>query len=113
MEDVLDTYEQPYDPKEPVVCFDERPCQLIADVRSPLPAEPGQSAKVDYEYKRNGSANVFGFLEPLRGWRHMEVTARRANEDFAHCMKQLCDDFYPDALVIKVVLDNLSTHTKA
>lgn len=113
MEDVLDLYEQPYDPARPVVCFDERPCPLISDVRTPVPAAPSRPARQDYEYQRNGSANVFAYLQPLAGWREIQVTEHRTNQDFAHCMRHLCEDIFPDALVIRVVLDNLSTHTKA
>jgi hypothetical protein len=112
MEDVLDLYEAPYDPARPVVCFDERPCQLVADARPGAPAAPGRPARLDYEYQRRGSGNVFGYFEPLRGWREVEVTARRTKEDFAGCMRRLADEFYPDAEVVRLVLDNLSTHTK-
>ena len=113
MEEVLDLYERPYDPAQPVVCFDERPCQLLADKRAPLPLQPGRPTRYDYTYRRRGMANVFGYLEPLRGWRHMEVTARRTKRDFARCMRRLVDEFYPTAELIHVVLDNLNTHTKA
>jgi hypothetical protein len=113
MEDILDLYEQPYDPAHPVVCFDERPCQLLGEVRPSLPAAPGRPARVDAEYQRNGTANVFGYFEPLQGWRRMEVTERRTKLDFARCMRRLADEFYPQAQTIRVVLDNLSTHTKA
>jgi transposase len=113
MEDILDLYEQPYDPHHPVVCFDERPCQLLGEVRAGLPVATGRPARVDAEYQRNGTANVFGYFEPLRGWRRMEVTERRTKLDFARCMRRLADQFYPHAQTIRVVLDNLSTHTKA
>jgi DDE superfamily endonuclease len=113
MEEVLDLYERPYDPTQPVVCFDERPCQLLAETRAPLPLLPGRPARYDYTYRRRGSANVFGYLEPLRGWRHMEVTTRRTKRDFAHCMRRLVDEFYPTAEFVHVVLDNLNTHTKS
>lgn len=113
MEEILDLYEVPYDPAQPVVGFDERPCQLLGEVRAGLPAVPGRPARVDAEYQRNGTANVFGYFEPLRGWRRMEVTERRTKRDFAHCMQRLVDEFYPQAETIHVVLDNLSTHTKA
>lgn len=113
MEAVLDLYEEPYDPARPVVCFDERPCQLLAETRAGLPPAPGRPARSDYEYQRHGSANVFGYFEPLRGWRQMEVTARRTKQDFAGCMRRLADEFYPRAQTVRVVLDNLSTHTKA
>jgi len=113
MEDILDLYEEPYDSVRPVLCFDERPCPLISDVRTPVAASPAHSARQDSEYARHGSANVFGVLEPLRGWRQLEVTARRTNQDFAHCLQRLVDDCFPHAQTIRVVLDNLSTHTKA
>lgn len=110
MEDVLDVYGQPYDPTCPVVTFDERPVQLISETRLPIPAEPGQLARYDYEYKREGTANLFEFFQPLAGWRHVKVTLRRTKIDFAHCMKDLVDVHFPDAVKIKIVLDNLNTH---
>ena len=91
MEDVLDLYAQPYDPKRPKVCFDESPQQLIAEVRAPLPAQPGQPERYDYEYHRNGTCNLFLFLEPEQGWRHVAVTDRRTKVDFAQQMKWLVD----------------------
>jgi len=111
MEDVLDLYAEEPDPKCPVVCFDESPTQLIGEVRQPIPAEPGQLERYDCEYKRNGTANLFIFLDAHRSWRKVKVTDRRAVEDFAICMRELADDFYPEAELIRVVLDNLSTHT--
>jgi len=111
MESLLDLYEEPDDPKRPRVCFDERPVQRLADVRKPLPPQPQRVARQDYEYRRKGTANLFVFTEPFQGWRHVEVTARRTKQDFARCMKRLVDEFYPDANVIRVVLDNLNTHT--
>ena len=113
MEDVLDLYEEEYDPLRPVVCFDEKPCQLIGDVQVPIPASPGKPKKVDYEYQRNGVANIFGYYEPLTGWCEMEVTERRTAADFARCLKRIVDKFYPHAEKVRVVLDNLSTHTLA
>ncbi|KCZ73168.1 hypothetical protein ANME2D_00228 [Candidatus Methanoperedens nitroreducens] len=113
MEDVLDLYAQPYDPKQPVVCFDEKPYQLIGDVRHPLPMKPGQAQRYDYEYKRNGTCNIFLFFQPLSGWRHVEVTEQRTKLDFASCMKALTDKYFPEAEAIKVVLDNLNTHNPA
>lgn len=113
MEEVLDTYEKPYTPTHPVVCFDERPCFLIADELDIIPARPGQLERFDYTYKKCGSANVFGFFEPLQGRREILVTNRRTMHDFAKAMQQLVDEFYPQAQQITVVLDNLSTHTKA
>lgn len=110
MEDVLDLYEEPDDPRRPRVCFDERPCQLLEDVREPLPPEPGQLEREDYEYSRKGVCNLFMYVEPFSGWRHVEATERRTKQDFARCMQRLVDEFLPDAEVIRVVLDNLSTH---
>ena len=113
MEDVLDLYHQPYDPANPLVCFDETSKQLTADVKEPVPAVPGRAARYDYEYKRKGVRNLFIFFEPLRGWRHLKVTQRRATVDWAICMKQLVDEFYPHAHKIRLVLDNLSIHHPA
>lgn len=113
MEDVLDLYEEPHDPKRPKVCFDESSKQLIAETRQPLPASPGQAQRYDTEYKRNGTRNLFLFLEPDEGWRHMEVTDRRTMFDFAHQMRWLVDERYPDAEVVRVILDNLNTHKPA
>ena len=110
MEDVLDLYEEPYDPDRPVVCFDETSKQLTADKSPGIPAKPGQAQRYDYEYKRNGTRNLFMFCEPLRGWRHLEVTERRTAQDFAHQMKWLVDEAYPEAQVVRLVLDNLNTH---
>jgi transposase len=111
MEDVLDLYAEEADPKRPVVCFDESPTQLIGEVRQPVPSEPGQPERYDYEYRRNGTANLFVFLDAHRSWRHVKVTAQRTAQDFAACMRDLADTHYPDAEQIRVVLDNLSTHT--
>lgn len=113
MEDVLDLYAEPYDPRRPWVCFDEKPHQLLSDVRPPQPAAPGRAARVDYEYKREGMCNLFLVLDPHRAWRRVTVTAQRAAVDFAHQMRWLADEGYPEADVIRVVLDNLSTHTAA
>lgn len=110
MEDVLDVYHQPYDPKRPVVCFDESSKQLIGQVRPPLPLTAGQGHRFDYEYERHGTCNLFMFFEPLQGWRHVKVTDRRTKIDYAHCMKDLVDLYYPEAEVICVVQDNLNTH---
>ena len=110
MEDVLDLYAEPYDPKRPTVTFDETSKQLIGETRPPLPAQPGHPARYDYEYKRNGTRNIFLFCEPQAGWRPVAVTAQRTMEDFAHQMKWLVDERYPHAEVIRVVLDNLNTH---
>src|SRR5437868_14705353 len=111
MEDVLDLYAEAPDPKRPVVCFDESPIQLIGEVREPIPAKPGQLERYDCEYRRNGTVNLFVFLDAHRSWRRVKVTDRRANQDFAHCMRDLVDLHYPDAPTIRVVLDNLSTHS--
>ena len=113
MEDVLDLYAEEEDPRRPRVCFDERPYQLISEVRRLVPAQRGQPARRDYEYKREGTCNLFMFVCPERGWRHVKVTARRTTLDFAHCMKDLVDVHFPDADLIRVVMDNLNTHTLA
>ena len=111
MEDVLDLYAEAPDPKRPVVCFDESPTQLIGEVRQPIPAEPGQIERYDCEYKRNGTANLFVFLDAHRPWRHVKVTDSRAAVDFAACMRDLTDLHFPQAERIRVVMDNLSTHS--
>jgi transposase len=111
MEDVLDLYAEEADPRCPVVCFDESPTQLIGEVREPIPAAPGQPERYDYEYKRNGTANLFVFLDVHKSWRHVKVTDHRTARDFAECMRDLADFHYPDADRIRVVMDNLSTHT--
>lgn len=113
MEDVLDLYEQPYDPKRPKVCFDETNKQLIEEKRLPLPAKPGQPECYDYEYRRKGTRNLFMFCEPQRGWRHIEVSERRTMQDFAKQMQWLVDVAYPNAELVRVVLDNLNTHKPA
>ena len=110
MEDVLDLYAEDADPKHPVVCFDESPTQLIGEVREPIPAEPGQPERYDCEYRRNGTANLFVFLDAHRPWRHVKVTEHRTARDFAICMRDLADIHYPEAELIRVVMDNLSTH---
>jgi len=110
MEDVLDLYEEPYNPLYPQVCFDERPCQLISEKRQPLPAQPGKPLRYDYEYKREGTCNLFIFFQPLACWRHVKVTDRRTKVDFAYCMKDLVDIHFPLAKIIRVVMDNLNTH---
>lgn len=113
MEDVLDLYEESYDPTRPVVCFDETPTQLIEEKRMPIPATPGHPERFDYEYRRNGTRNLFLLCEPLRGWRHVAVTEQRTMQDFARQMQWLVDDAYPEAERIRVVLDNLNTHRPA
>ena len=112
MEDLLDLYAQEPDPNHPVVCFDESPAQLIGEVRQPIPAAPGQLERYDYEYKRNGTANMFMVLDVHRPWRKVKVTDRRAAEDYAELMRELVDVHYPDAECVRVVQDNLSTHTR-
>lgn len=111
MEDVLDLYASTPSSKHPVVSFDESPVQLIGESREPIAASPGRPARVDYEYRRNGTANLFVFLDVHRAWRHVKVTDRRAASDFAECMRDLVDTHYPKAERIRVVLDNLSTHS--
>jgi transposase len=111
MEDVLSLYAEPPDERKPVVCFDETPRQLIGEARVPIPAEPGKPARRDYEYVRNGTVNVFMFVDVNRPWRHAKVTDQRTGADFADCMRDLVDEHYPDAERIRVVLDNLSTHS--
>jgi hypothetical protein len=111
MEDLLDLYAEPPDPKRPVVCFDESPIQLIGEVRVPIRQKPGKRYRYDSEYKRNGTANLFVMVDANRSWRKVKTTDRRANEDFAICMRDLIDVEYPDADKIRVVMDNLSTHT--
>ena len=113
MEDLLDLYEAPPDPKRPTVCFDELPYQIVAETRQPVPAQPGRPARIDYEYRRNGTANLFMSFDPDRGWRHVSVTDRRTKRDFAHEMRRLVDEDYHDAEVIRLVTDNLNTHTTA
>ena len=113
MEDVLDLYAEPYDPDRPVVCFDETSTQLLADTRPPIPVQPGQPRRQDYEYRRAGTRNIFLTCEPLAGWRHVAITERRTMEDFANQMRWLVDVAYPDAPVVRVVLDNLNTHRMA
>lgn len=109
MEEVLDVYEQPDDPKYPKVCFDESSKQLIEQTRLPT----GQKRRIDYEYRRKGTRNLFMFFEPLANWRHVAVTERRTAQDFAHQMRWLVDERYPDAEVVEVILDNLNTHKLA
>lgn len=113
MEDVLDLYADEPAADEPVVCFDESPVQLIGETRTPIAASPGRPARVDYEYRRNGTANLFVFLDAHAPWRHVKVTDHRESADFAECVRDLVDVHYPDAHRIRVVLDNLSTHREA
>src|SRR5207245_8551717 len=111
MEDVLDLYAEAPDPKRPVVCFDESPVQLIGEARQPIPVRPGQFERYDYEYRRNGTVNLFVLLDVHRPWRKVKVTERRAARDYAQCMRDLVDIHYPGAEIIRVVQDNLSTHS--
>jgi len=113
MEDVLDLYEEEDDPHYPTVCFDEKLVAPEADVRPAEPMEPGRPERVDYEYERLGTANLFFFVEPLRGWRHVEMTEHRTKIDYAHCIQWLVDEVYPHASSIRIVQDNLNTHTAA
>jgi hypothetical protein len=113
MEEVLDLYEQPYDPARPMICFDERPCQMLGEVRDPLPMAPGKVRRFDSEYEREGMAYVHVAFEPLRGWREVEVSERRRGLEFAHLMHHLAEKIYPDAEKIRLVCDNLSTHSPA
>jgi hypothetical protein len=113
MEDVLDVYMRPYDAQRPQVCMDETSKQLLSEKREPLPSRSGREARFDYEYEREGVANLFMFSEPLGGWRHVSVTKRRTAQDWAAAMRDLSDLWYPQADKIVVVLDNLNTHTPA
>ena len=110
MEDVLDWYQQAYHPERPVVCFDESSKQLLGEERPPIEATPGRVESYDTEYQRNGTRNRFMFCEPKGGWRHVAVTGRRTAVDFAPQMRWLVDEAYPDAAVIRLILDNLNTH---
>jgi hypothetical protein len=113
MEDVLEVYTRPYDKRFAQVCLDEKSKQLVGEVRDPLSVSPGGPARYDYEYEREGTANLFIVSEPLAGWRHISVTERRTKIDWAHCIKKLVDVHYPEAEKIVLVLDNLNTHTPA
>lgn len=113
MEDVLDIYHLPYDPDYPYVCFDESNKQLVAEKHIPVPAEPGQLERYDYEYKRNGVRNLFLFFSPLVCWRHVKVTEQRTHVEWAYCMKDLVDVHFPKAIRIRVIQDNLNTHNPA
>jgi len=111
MEDVLTVYERPYNPCAPVVCMDEQPVQLIQETRQPIPAAPGRPARTDYEYKRNGTADIFMFLEPLAGRRKVTVTQRRTKVDWAHRVRDLLEGPYAGVPKVTLVMDNLNTHT--
>jgi len=113
MEDVLDLYEQPFDPQRPVVCYDEWRRALIGETRSSLPPTPGKRKRVDYEYRRHGATYLHMLFEPLAGKRHIQVTTQHTMQEFAHCMKALVDEIYPQADRVRVVLDNLGTHKPA
>jgi len=113
MEDVLEVYHRPHDPDRPVVCLDETSKQLIVETRVPIPAKPGQPARYDYEYQRNGTANLFMMFAPLEGWRHVEVTDQRTAVDYAAILKDLSEKHFPDAAKIVLVQDNLNTHRPA
>ena len=113
MEEVLDLYTLKYDADYPLVCFDESSKQLISEVITPIEAKPGQIERFDYQYQREGVCNLFMFFDPLAGWRHVEVTDRRTQIDYAQQMKYLVDDRYPQAKKIRIVQDNLNTHIKA
>lgn len=111
MEDVLSIYERRYDPKKPVLCMDEQSVQLVQEIRQPIPAAPGRAARIDYEYKRNGTANIFMFAEPLAGQRDVTVTERRTKIDWAYRVRDLLDGPYADVPKVTLVMDNLNTHT--
>jgi DDE superfamily endonuclease len=113
MEDVLDLYEDPYDRKSPTVCLDEKPVVLHADVHLPVPVEAGQPERVDYEYERKGTRNLFVMIEPLAGWRHVEMTKQRTMQGYAKVVRFLVDEVYPHAEYIRLVPDILNTHTSA
>jgi hypothetical protein len=113
MEEVLEVYHRPYDPQRPLVCFDEGSKQLTKETRLPLPPRPGDVAKYDYEYERNGTSNLFVCFAPLQAWRHLQVTDHRTMIDFAHCMRDLVDRHFPAAEKIVLVMDNLNTHKLA
>jgi hypothetical protein len=113
MEDVLEVYQRPRDPRRPVVCLDEQSKQLIKETRTPVPAAPGRLERHDYEYERNGTANLFMLFAPLEGWRHVKVTERRTKIDFAEVIRELVDVHFPEADKIVLVMDNLNTHKPA
>ena len=110
MENVLNTYQKPYDPDFPVVCMDETSKQLVGETRVPVAPEPGRVTRYDYEYERNGTANIFMSTEPLSGWRKVSVTDRRTKVDWAHQVRDLLDVHYPEAKLVTLVMDNLNTH---
>lgn len=111
MEDVLEIYQRPHDPAAPVVCMDEQPVQLVKEARQPLSAAPGRPKRIDYEYERNGTANIFMFTEPLTGWRHVQATQRRTKTDWAYEIRELLDGRYAGVPKVLLVMDNLNTHS--
>jgi uncharacterized small protein (DUF1192 family) len=113
MEDILEVYQRPYDPQRPLVCLDETSKQLIAETRVPIAAKPGQPGRHDYEYRRNGTANLFMMFAPLEGWRHVKVTDRHTAADYAQVLKELSDTHFPGSAKIVLVQDNLNTHKPA
>lgn len=113
MEEVLDLYAEPYDPTRPVVCLDEKSVQLIAETRHPRPVAPGRPARFDYEYQRQGTRNLFVVFQPLAGWRHVQVTEQRTKLDYARYLRDLVDVHFPETKVLRIVQDNLNTHTPA
>ena len=113
MEDILEVYQRPYDPQRPLVCLDETSKQLIAETRVPIAAKPGQPGRHDYEYRRNGTANLFMMFAPLEGWRHVKVTDRHTAVDYAQVLKELSDTHFPGSAKIVLVQDNLNTHKPA
>lgn len=110
MEDVLEVYQRPYDPKRPLICLDEGAKQILSEVRAPLPLEPGQPQRVDHEYRREGTCSLFMLFEPLAGQRHVLVRERRTCRDYAQVIRHLCDTLYPDVERLVLVQDNLNTH---
>lgn len=113
MEEVLEVYQEPYDPQCPVICMDEKPFQLLDEVRQPIPMKPAKPQRKDSEYERNGTCSIFIFTEPLAGWRHVDVKSRRTRIEWAEQVKALLDEHYPHAPKIKLVMDNLNTHSIA
>jgi len=110
MEDILDVYALPYNPNIPVICMDEQPCHLLSHKAEPIAMKPGQTYREDYEYKREGTCSIFVFTEPLKGWRHIEARKRRTMIDWANQIDQLLNVYYPEAELIRLVMDNLNTH---
>lgn len=111
MEDVLEVYQRPYDPAAPVICMDEKSVQLLKETRPAITAAPGRAERIDYEYERNGTANIFMFCEPLAGWRQTRVTERRTKADWARAIRDLLDGRYADAKIVVLIMDNLNTHS--